>query len=144
MPLFGSEPAVTDRFKRNEVVVASEKLRGVPEGTRGKIKLINGFDWIRYWVFFENGVQLGSIGQDQLVRPQHWRQFQADRERIIREAEEAKLLSASASTNAGSNAETAVAAADPNDPLAAVRAMVPPHLIERSASARTRVGIPKP
>lgn len=144
MPLFGREPAVTDRFKRNEVVVASEDLRGVPEGTRGKIKLVNGFDWIRYWVFFDNGIQIGSIGQDQLVRPQHWRQFQLDRERDIREAEEAALVAASAPTAAAGAGEAAAAEADPNDPHAAVRAMVPPHLFERSAAARIRLGVPKP
>lgn len=144
MPLFGKDPGPNDPFRKNDAVVATVDLRGVPAGTRGKVKLINGFDWLRYWVFFDNGVDLGSIDQAELVRPQHWKQFQIDREKRI----EAEALAAEAALHAPAGAETAgaasEAAADPNDPLAALRAMVPTELIERSAAARVRLGVPKP
>ncbi|CAN5504150.1 hypothetical protein BH23ACT3_BH23ACT3_01740 [soil metagenome] len=34
---------------------------GVPEGTEGKILLANGFNWQRYRVLFENGIELGYL-----------------------------------------------------------------------------------
>jgi len=143
MPLFGRNPDPTDPFRKNEHVIATEDLRGVPEGTPGRIKLVNGFDWVRYWVFFENGVQLGSIDGTQLVRPQHWRQFKIDREeRLEREAREAEAALLAPADAGGETAAEAVV--DGDDPLAALRAKVGPRLLELSAKARIRVGIPKP
>ena len=38
------------------------RLPGIPEGTEGRVVLVNGWDlWIRYHVMFDNGVNLGSI-----------------------------------------------------------------------------------
>jgi hypothetical protein len=50
----------------NDHVRAAVALPGVPVGTRGRIKLRDGFAWIRYWVLFDNGVDLGSIDGSQL------------------------------------------------------------------------------
>lgn len=144
MPLFGKNPEPDDPFKKNEHVVATEDLRGVPEGTRGRVKLINGFDWVRYWVFFDNGVQLGSIDGTQLVRPQHFRQFQIDREARIEREAAAALAALNAPGAAAGDADGAAAVVDANDPLAALRAKVGPRLLELSANARIRVGVPKP
>jgi hypothetical protein len=36
---------------------------GVPEGTEGKVILANGFNWQRYRVAFDNGVELGDLDQ---------------------------------------------------------------------------------
>jgi hypothetical protein len=36
---------------------------GVPEGTEGKVILANGFNWLRYRVAFDNGVELGDLDQ---------------------------------------------------------------------------------
>jgi hypothetical protein len=33
----------------------------VPVGTPGKVILANGFNWLRYRVRFENGVELGDL-----------------------------------------------------------------------------------
>jgi hypothetical protein len=38
-------------------------LRGVPEGTQGKILLANGFNWQRYRVLFANGAEVGDLDQ---------------------------------------------------------------------------------
>ncbi len=34
---------------------------GVPAGTEGKVILANGFNWLRYRVLFDNGVELGDL-----------------------------------------------------------------------------------
>jgi hypothetical protein len=39
---------------------------GVPEGTEGKILLANGFNWQRYRVLFENGIELGDLDGRQI------------------------------------------------------------------------------
>lgn len=41
-------------------VVATVDLDGVPAGTEGKVILANGFNWQRYRVLFNNGVELGD------------------------------------------------------------------------------------
>jgi len=142
MPLFRKAPTISDPFRKNETVIATEDLPGVPEGTRGKVKLINGFDWVRYWVFFDNGIDHGSIDGSALVRPQHWRQFQRDRELRAIEAEEAAFRSLTTKTETA--VATTAAAATPDapagdDPNAAIRAMVPPHLLEKAKEARARL-----
>lgn len=57
-----------DNLRRGDWVIAAEDLLGVPAGTRGRVELVNGFRWIRYWVNFDNGVRLGSIDGAQLTR----------------------------------------------------------------------------
>ncbi|MEY4229292.1 MAG: hypothetical protein RLZZ362_141 [Actinomycetota bacterium] len=34
---------------------------GVPAGTEGKVYLANGFNWLRYRVLFDNGVEIGDL-----------------------------------------------------------------------------------
>lgn len=59
-------------FRRREKVVASVDLPGIPAGTPGKVVLVNGFEWIRYRVFFENGAEMGSLDHRHLVRRSEW------------------------------------------------------------------------
>ena len=49
------------RLSRREKVVADNDLPHVPAGTKGKVQLVNGLSWIRYWVRFENGEQIGQL-----------------------------------------------------------------------------------
>ena len=140
MALFTKTVEPDTPFKKNDVVKATMDLPGVPQGTIGKIKVINGFAWIRYWVFFENGVDLGQLDTDELVRPEHWDHFFEQKEL----AEERALLAAEAAAN-GAEAPAdsdgdGTAAANPNDPMARLRSLVPAHLLERSAAARARLG----
>lgn len=65
-----------DRLKRREKVVAAEDLIGVPAGTHGRVSLVNGFSWIRYRVYFDNGADVGSLDRDQLVRLKDWQREQ--------------------------------------------------------------------
>ncbi len=53
-------------------VEARIDLPGVPAGTRGRVILVNGFDWIRYRVWFgtdaTNGTDVGSLERGDLHR----------------------------------------------------------------------------
>ena len=124
-------------FTRNEVVLATEDLRGVPARSSGKVKMVAGFTWKRYWVFFENGVQMGSLDNHQLVRPSDWDHFLAAR--AAREAAAAAAAAAAADGQAADGATAAAGSAPDDSPNAHLRAMVPDYLLERSASARTRL-----
>jgi hypothetical protein len=42
-------------------------LPNVPTGTRGKVMLVNGFNRLRYWVHFENGVDIGQLDGEQIA-----------------------------------------------------------------------------
>jgi hypothetical protein len=42
-------------------VIASVDLSDVPVATPGKVILANGFNWQRYRVLFENGIELGDL-----------------------------------------------------------------------------------
>lgn len=140
MPLFTKTVEPDTPFKKNDVVKATMDLPGVPQGTVGKIKVINGFAWTRYWVFFENGIDLGQLDTNELVRPEHWEHFFEQKEL----AEERARLAAEAVANGAEvpvdDGGEAAAATDPNDPLARIRSLVPAHLLERSAAARARLG----
>ena len=57
--------------------MAREDLRDVPEGTAGKVILINGMTWTRYWVRFENGAYLGSIDRSALATANEWKRHLA-------------------------------------------------------------------
>jgi hypothetical protein len=48
-------------LKMHDRVTAKVDLPGVPAGTGGKVLLANGFNWLRYRVLFENGVELGDL-----------------------------------------------------------------------------------
>jgi hypothetical protein len=41
-----------DEFKRNEIVMTLDALPGVPQGTKGRVYLVDGFAWTRYRVLF--------------------------------------------------------------------------------------------
>lgn len=68
----GNELILHDR------VVTTADLPGVPEGTRGRVILVDGWhhrddrDWIRYRVLFEiggpNGTDVGSVSRNELRR----------------------------------------------------------------------------
>ncbi len=47
-------------------VAADIDLHDVPAGTEGRVLLANGFNWQRYRVLFNNGVEIGDLDQRQL------------------------------------------------------------------------------
>lgn len=63
----------SDQLRKGAKVVARADLRDVPEGTAGKVVLVSGVTWIRYWVRFDNGVYLGSIDRKVLATADEWK-----------------------------------------------------------------------
>ena len=127
--------AATDvRIKKNSRVVAAVDLRGVPEGTTGKVKVIDGLDWLRAWVEFDNGVWMGSISADKLVPVDDWEDFKVRRVQEAEEAERRKEEAAAAPAAAPAEA----GGGDAPSPSGAA-SKVPAHLLDRSKSARARI-----
>lgn len=123
----------TEPLRRKDEVVAAVDLPGIPAGTRGRVTMVSGFEWIRYWVRFDNGQVRGSISRDKLVRPgEPW-------------GEELAALRAAASTpaptDAGSGDDAAPAAAGGGgEGIVHGGVLVPAHLLERSKSRRAALG----
>jgi hypothetical protein len=112
--------AATDtKFKKRTRVVATTDLRGVPEGTGGQVRINVGLTWQRYYVMFDNGIDMGSVGHNKLVKEADWPQFQKDRERLAAEAAEAAKRTAEAPAPA---AAAPAAAGGGDDRLAALMA----------------------
>lgn len=119
MGLFSKTDDYNRIFRRNERVVAAYDLPGVPERTGGKIKMVSGFEWQRYWVFFDNGVHLGSLDGSALLRPHHWERWRSEREDVMAEMQarmeaavaEQEVLQAMAEGDQAVLPESAVAAA---------------------------------
>ena len=123
-------PTALDRtspIRRHQKVVATVDLPGVPEGTLGKVRVANGFAWYRYWVDFENGVELGHVDHGNLVRAGDWVRFQVER------AEASLQVSEEVDDPDGDDG-------DNGDETAEDRFGVPEYILERSRAARARLG----
>jgi hypothetical protein len=48
-------------------VSATSDLQDVPDGTNGRVLLANGFNWQRYRVLFDNGIELGDLDGRQIA-----------------------------------------------------------------------------
>ena len=46
-----------------DTVRSTVELNGVATGSNGKVILANGFNWLRYRVRFENGIEIGDLDQ---------------------------------------------------------------------------------
>ena len=117
----------TSPIRRHQKVVATVDLPGVPEGTLGKVRVANGFAWYRYWVDFENGVELGHVDHGNLVRAGDWVRFQVERrEASTQVSEEVDHPDGDDGHNGGETAEN--------------RLGVPEYILVRSREARARLG----
>lgn len=122
-------------LKRRSKVRAFTPLPGVPEGTEGRVVLVNGWDqWIRYHVMFDNGVNLGSINREHLVPAKQYDDMVAKRRHAL---ESGAFDEGAAQEVAGEAGETAAVG---GEAVVVNGVSVPPHLIERSAAARARLG----
>ena len=123
-------------LRKGDKVIATSDLNGVPEGTTGKVKLVTGLfrpgSWQRFWVFFNNGVDLGSVDGRFLVRASEWAEFQQDR------AGAATTTTVSAAV--GSEGAAPSAATGEATP-AASGSRVPEHLLERTRNRRKALGL---
>src|SRR5206468_636902 len=124
----------TGELRKGDRVVATVDLRDVPEGTTGKVMVVNGLGtWMRSWVRFDNGVWMGSISNTKLVRQPDWPEFQR------RRAEEAERKANAPAEPEPAAVAAAPAAADSGDtPASGEASKVPAHLLARSKAARER------
>ena len=115
--------------KQQEVVAATD-LKGVPEGTSGKVMLSNGLDWVRYWVKFENGVEMGSLHRNKLVSAEDWDLYLEEREDGALPLEETTGSADEESSTTGSGGGVEVNGV-----------LVPQLLLDRSQAALERFGV---
>lgn len=111
----------TDELTVGTPVVATVEMRGVPQGSTGKVIHVQGLSWIRYWVWFDNGQRVGTLGRTKLATPAEW-------ERRHDVVEPAAASSAVIAIEGGATSGTATADVGG----------VPGHLLERSRAARAR------
>ncbi len=118
----------SDVLDKGAEVVAAVDLPRVPAGTKGRVALVNGLSWVRYWVRFDNGVAVGSVNRSKLATPAEWerRGEGGDEESAGRPGESA------ADDGAGDG--------DDGGGVAVNGVVVPAKLIERSKAARARLG----
>ncbi len=119
---------ITDDLHKGDKIVASADLRGVPAGTKGKVALVNGLSWVRYWVRFDNGVAIGSVNRSHLATPKEW-------ERKLSGAEDESV----APEAADDDGATAAAGASSGGVTTANGSVVPQKLIDRAKAARARL-----
>ncbi len=117
-------------------------LPNVPIYTNGKVELANGVSWVRYWVRFENGEVVGHVSHGDVIPVKLWDQYLVHKEQVEREAAEAEARAAAAAeAGAGAAAGGGASGGGAAGGGAVVNGVsIPPHLLERSAAARTRLG----
>jgi len=120
----------TKVLTKQQDVVAATDLKGVPEGTSGKVMLSNGLDWVRYWVKFENGVEMGSLHRNKLVSAEDWGLYLEEREDGALPLEETTDSADEESSTTGSGGGVEVNGV-----------LVPQLLLDRSQAALERFGV---
>ena len=112
----------TDQLKRGTKVVSLADLRGVPRGTTGRVTMVSGLTWVRYFVDFDNGASMPSVDRSKLATPAEWREAK-DRPAGSEVPETAAEEPAAAAGAAGAESVGGI----------------PAHLLERSRQARERL-----
>jgi hypothetical protein len=116
-------------FRRGETVKTLDPLPGVPQGTQGRVYLVDGFTWTRYRVLFANGIDVGSIDGTALARPRDYSAALERREAAAHAQEEAAVAAESGDeAAAGGGADKTVNGV-----------VVPALLLDRSKRARERL-----
>ena len=126
--------ATAEALRRKDRVVAAVDMPGIPAGTAGKVMTVAGFDWIRYWVRFGNGVSRGSLDRKVLARPEEWKDLLERRER----GDEPEAGDATADGAGAAGPEAAPESSTEGITVGGVT--VPGHLLERSKSRREALG----
>jgi hypothetical protein len=117
-------------FRRGETVRTLDALPGVPQGTAGRVYLVDGFAWTRYRVLFDNGVDVGSLDGTSLAR-------RKDYEAALRRREQAAVGAEAAASDTGGDGEAAAAGGGGDKTVNGV--VVPALLLDRSKRARERL-----
>jgi hypothetical protein len=122
MAVMAATPSST-LLSKNEVVRAKVAMRGVPVGTLGKVIQVQGLSWTRYWVWFDNGVRLGTIDRAKLMTIPEFDRRQAGGDEVV--------------VSAATGGAVTAAAVDGGAVMESVNG-IPGHLVERSRVARER------
>ena len=117
-------------FKRGDTVRTLDPLPGVPQGTKGRVYLVDGFTWTRYRVLFDNGVDIGSIDGSVLARPK-------DYDDALARREQAAVAAEAATSDDGAAGDEAAAGGSGDKTVNGV--VVPALLLDRSKRARERL-----
>lgn len=121
-----------EQLRKGTKVRALTHLRDVAKGTKGKVILVDGLSWIRYWVRFDNGVYLGSVPRQDLATPEQWQRHLSGED----EPSEVAGATSSAEADAGGDGDEGAGGGGKATPSGTV---VPQKLLERSAAARARL-----
>ena len=124
--------AAPEDLRRKDAVVAAVDLRDVPAGTKGKVVIVNGLKWIRYWVRFDNGVAIGSLDRSKIAKPEEWR-------RRLDGTDTGPEVAATAGDGADDGAASDGASA--TGVTTSTGVVVPQKLIDRTRAARARLGV---
>ncbi len=119
---------IANDLRKGDKVVAAADLRDVPAGTKGKVALVNGLSWVRYWVRFDNGVAIGSVNRSHLATPEEW-------ERKLSGVEDV----AAGPVEAAADGDGATDGAAGGGVTTANGSVVPQRLIDRAKAARARL-----
>lgn len=128
-----AKSAATLDLHKGDKVVAAVDLRGVPQGTAGKVAIVNGLSWRRYWVRFTNDVAIGSLDRSKLARPDEWeRKLAGGGDEVDAGAGDAAADSDGAAADAGAGGGGFTTPSG---------TVVPQKLIDRTKAARARLGV---
>lgn len=116
-------------LRKGDKVICATELREVPMGTPGKVVLVVGLSWIRYWVSFDNGVAVGSVNRKHLATPAEW-------ERRLAGGDEVDPTE----DGAGADDEADAGGGGGDGGYNHNGIVVPQLLIDRSKAARERLG----
>jgi hypothetical protein len=122
--------AAPHEFRRGETVKTLDPLPGVPEGTQGRVYLVDGFAWTRYRVLFANGIDVGSLDGTTLARPK-------DFEAALQRREQAAAAAEAAAQESEAASEAAAEGGGGDKTVNGV--VVPALLLDRSKRARERL-----
>jgi hypothetical protein len=114
-------------LRRGDKVIAVTPIGAIPEGTRGVIKVVDGFKWTRYWVAWETGEWMGSVDAGAVVAVDRYEEYKQEQAAAASRA----AAPAAAVAAAGGGAAT-------GDTPAGSTSGIPEHLLERSRLARER------
>ncbi len=110
-------------LKQGEKVRAKVALPKVPVGTLGKVIMVSGLTWIRYWVWFDNGERVGTIDRSKLMTTEEFERHLAGGDEVV--------------VAAAAGGSTAAAVTDGGAVLESVNG-IPGHLVERARLAREK------
>ncbi len=119
--------ADTGVLRPGDKVVAVQPVGAIPEGTRGRIKVVDGFEWVRYWVAWETGAWTGSVDNVAVVAESRLAEYQAKRAAAAEQAAAPPAATAPAGGVDGADAGGGGGTSG-----------VPEALLERSRQARAR------